>query len=197
MRKREVWKEAVDINLQFEQALASQCAPALQGVKPSNLMVCFPKDYPDWSTLLQTYQRMLAPAGIILTTICRCERRWLLLVYRKACLEQQLKSPPVHALLKEEGYPVERGVDAVVNHLRTRMQDGFAHEIGLLLGYPMEDVVGFCRNHGRNYRYCGQWKVYSDVDRAKAMFSRFERCRDDLCSMIEHGVPLSFALGVA
>ena len=35
----------------------------------------------------------------------------------------------------------------------------FPHELGLLLGYPVEDVLGFIRNEGRNYLYCGYWKV--------------------------------------
>ncbi len=31
----------------------------------------------------------------------------------------------------------------------------FPHEMGLLLGYPVEDVVGFMENNGKNYLYSG------------------------------------------
>ena len=31
----------------------------------------------------------------------------------------------------------------------------FPHEIGLLLGYPVEDVLGFIRHQGKNYLYTG------------------------------------------
>lgn len=31
----------------------------------------------------------------------------------------------------------------------------FLHEIGLLLGYPVEDVLGFIRHQGKNYLYTG------------------------------------------
>ena len=31
----------------------------------------------------------------------------------------------------------------------------FPHEIGLLLGYPVEDVLGFIRYQGKNYLYTG------------------------------------------
>ena len=36
----------------------------------------------------------------------------------------------------------------------------FPHEIGLLLGYPPEDVSGFIENGGKNFLCSGYWKVY-------------------------------------
>ena len=38
----------------------------------------------------------------------------------------------------------------------------FPHEMGLLLGYPVEDVKGFIRNGGENCLYIGYWKVNLD-----------------------------------
>lgn len=31
----------------------------------------------------------------------------------------------------------------------------FPHEMGILLGYPIEDVWGFIENEGKNYLYTG------------------------------------------
>lgn len=39
----------------------------------------------------------------------------------------------------------------------------FPHEMGLLLGYPIEDVVGFMEHSGKEYLYSGYWKVYENV----------------------------------
>ena len=37
----------------------------------------------------------------------------------------------------------------------------FPHEMGLLLGYPVEDVTGFMVHGGKNSLYSGYWKVYA------------------------------------
>jgi hypothetical protein len=54
---------------------------------------------------------------------------------------------------------------------------GFPHEIGFFLGYPPDDVLGFIRQKGKNYKYRGLWKVYGDVNRAINLFQRYENCR--------------------
>ena len=70
---------------------------------------------------------------------------------------------------------------------RLRERDGFPHEIGLFLGYPAEDVYGFLKYGGKNCKYTGCWKVYSDVDRALALFDRYRRCRSALCRRVSNG----------
>ena len=181
----------------WEGVLAAQCAPAMVGIKPSNLLVCLREQFPDFDETVEEHARLLSRAGVEMKLLCRCERRWLLLIYRPECLKQQLQEPETAKLLRKAGYPVEEGMGAVLETLCERMQEGFPHEIGLLLGYPAEDVVGFCENEGRNYRCCGQWKVYSDVERAKRMFARFDRCRDELCRRVGSGIPLLRVLGAA
>lgn len=37
---------------------------------------------------------------------------------------------------------------------RISASEDFPHEIGLFLGYPVDDVTGFIQNKGRNYLLC-------------------------------------------
>ncbi len=46
----------------------------------------------------------------------------------------------------------------------------------MFLGYPLEDVVGFIENHGRNYTCCGCWKAYGDPEAARRRFDQYRRC---------------------
>ena len=55
--------------------------------------------------------------------------------------------------------------------LTCRKGKRFPHEIGVLLGYPAEDVKGFVVNEGKNYLYSGYWKVYGDLSEAKQLFT--------------------------
>ena len=64
--------------------------------------------------------------------------------------------------LSEKGYEVSNAFD-FVNDLFNRMKNeqGFPHEIGVILGYPVEDVIEFEKHQGKNCKYCGCWKRYS------------------------------------
>ena len=73
---------------------------------------------------------------------------------------------------------------------RLRTQPEFPHEIGLFLGYPLRDVVGFIENRGRNFTCCGYWKSYGDPTRARAYFTRCRRCIQNYMAMFEQGVPI-------
>ena len=54
----------------------------------------------------------------------------------------------------------------------------FPHEIGVFLGYPLEDVTGFINNTGKNFRYSGIWKVYGDEKEAEKRFYKYKKCTE-------------------
>ena len=95
-------------------------------------------------------------------------------------------------LLERDGYPLAGGLEAMLDHLASRMagSGGFPHEVGLFLGYPAEDVEGFRRHGGQGYKYSGLWKVYSDVERAQRCFRQYGCCRRALCRRLEAGCRL-------
>jgi hypothetical protein len=63
----------------------------------------------------------------------------------------------------------------------------FPHEIGLFLGYPIDDVLGFVKHKGRNYKLCGYWKVYGNVEKAKNNFHCYELCREYMRIWLQKG----------
>lgn len=178
-------------NPQFERTLAYHCAPAMAGIKSADL-ISWDGRAQDFPALVEAYDRVLAGRGIRLRLLCTCKRRCLVLVYRPECLTRQLSLPGVRRMLGEEGYPTEGGLESQLDELRARLSGGaFPHEVGLFLGYPPEDVEGFCRHQGRNFKLCGCWKVYSNVEHAKQRFHRYHCCRKALCRRVEAGTPLA------
>lgn len=170
-----------------EEMLARNCAPVLAGIKPSNLFSC----PASCGEQLAAYGMLLEEKGIQTLSLCACGSRTLTLVYRKSLLEQQLCRSDVRACLGRFGYPVSKGLEAMLAWLqqRVRTEKGFPHEIGCFLGYPMEDVAGFIREKGRNCKCCGMWKVYGDEAYAKRLFRRYEQCCRAFCRHLERGVP--------
>ncbi|MGI6031174.1 MAG: DUF3793 family protein [Eubacteriales bacterium] len=172
----------------LDQLLAQHCAPALAGIKPANLVACSRREFPQLEAHLARLAPLLASKGIQMRIVCGCEKRQLLLVYRPALLSAHLSRPEVQPLLRKAGYQEEAPLDVQLAQLSQRFSaSGFPHEIGLFLGYPPEDVAGFCQHRGQHCKYAGQWKVYGDVDRAKALFQRYDRCRAAVCRRVAQG----------
>ena len=181
----------------LEGTIVYHCAPTLVGLKAASLLSLSASAYPALPALVGAYDRLLSPSGLRLEILCRCDRRFLVLVYRPAALERHLASPAARALLRAAGYAPEGDLAAWLDHLRGRLGGGggFPHEIGLFLGYPPEDVAGFLADPGGPCALCGYWKVYHNVDETRARFSRFDRCRAALLSRLRAGFTLSQLFG--
>ena len=79
-------------------------------------------------------------------------------------------APQVQEVLLELGYPAGNP-DACAAHLARvfRQAETFPHEIGFFLAYPPDDVIGFIRHQGRDYKAMGLWKVYGDCEQAELL----------------------------
>lgn len=124
--------------------------------------------------------RKLAPFGLALWIMSTCPKTGasLIYLYRAAWLRRVLSAEPVRAFLERMGYTAGRSCAALLEQLHRRLSLGreFPHEIGVFLGYPLEDVVGFIENHGQNYTCCGCWKAYGNPMAAEALFDSCRRC---------------------
>lgn len=183
----------------LDECLIFHCAPALAGIKPSSLVSCAAVDYPAFDKDLRELNSKLNPKGIFFAPVCGCKNRVLLLVYRESKLAAHLSDSKVKQYLENEGYPVSLGTKAVINHLKTRLASSaaFPHEVGVLLGYPVSDVLAFVSNKGKNCKLSGYWKVYSNLREAALLFSRYDRCREVLCRRYEHTPSLVHLFGAA
>ena len=95
--------------------------------------------------------------------------RLVILIYREAELTKYLEREEVRGFIYKCGYEtsdMNKIFQAFVKRYMRYMElkQDFPHELGLLLGYPIEDVEGFIENHGKNFLHSGYWKVYKDAD---------------------------------
>ena len=136
--------------------------------------------YPDLPQRLSEYRNAFAAREIHFEIVCACSARFLLLVYNKPQLERRMADPQVQHVLRHFAYPVGQPLDVLLRNLKRRiaMSKDFPHEIGLFLGYPIEDVVGFIRYAGKGCKLSCLWKVYGDAEAASRLFDRLSRvCR--------------------
>ena len=130
--------------------------------------------------------------GVELMLLRKTKTRALIYVFRRTHLQQDLLQPGVEPFLKSCGY-ASTDADGALQTLCGRLQETreFPHEIGVFLGYPLEDVVGFIANRGRNYTCCGYWKAYGDPEAARRRFDRYRRCTAICCERFRRGVQIT------
>lgn len=158
----------------FEERLVRSCAPTLAGLKTGNLFRY--RCGRDTLREIGEWGQRLRDKDIRIRVIRREEGYVLVYVYRRSMLEHDLEDPDVRAFLTGRGYDCS-DIDASVSLLRRRMCfEDFPHEVGLFLGYPLHDVLGFINNCGRDCRFCGCWKVYDNEHQTKEQFVRFKEC---------------------
>ena len=182
-----------DISRTFEAVLVRQCAPTLAGMKPGSIF-CFNHSPLEVSRQkVCQWNKQLEPFG--LTVQILLERPGsssvIVFVYRHDRLEQMLSDDAYQSFLAEAGYE-RTNLDDLLEQLaqRLRTQPEFPHEIGVFLGYPLRDVIGFIENHGRNFTCCGFWKSYGDPAEMQVCFACYRRCIQTYVAMFEQGIPI-------
>jgi hypothetical protein len=169
---------------EIESIIINQCSPVLFGCKPSALFMIQSEYY-------LSYLSTLLPEDIGFTVLRKHENKLLVLAFDKTSLEKTILNEVILKLLGGLGYPAGRGdpgneqasgtasVFILLDYLKKRFElKDFPHEVGFFLGYPAEDVLGFVKHRGENYKLCGYWKVYGNVNRARKCFNRYDFCRE-------------------
>jgi hypothetical protein len=140
------------------------------GCKPAAL-------FPLGTAGLPSLRRVLPP-NIRCRVIREGRGRALLFLFDRALLEDTIFHDPIRQTLTGMGYPSRLSLPLFLTHLQKQFNCGCPHEVGLFLGYPLEDVLGFIKNRGSRYKLCGPWKVYGDVEQARNNFRKYDFCRE-------------------
>ena len=172
------------MSTQLQRVLAIHSAPALCGIKASNLINV---DYSDdlFKEIEELNKKFTNFRFYILK---KYKNKVLILIYRKRVLERELNRNSNKEFLKELGYDVS-SIDSMLLCLKERIAyDDFPHEIGVFLGYDLSDIKSFIEN--KKCLYTGYWKVYSNLDEKLELFSKYTRCKNCVIKMIDKGFPI-------
>ena len=171
--------------------LCHSLGPVLLGIKPAALI-----------------QMSSAEAGLLKRIRSLCPIRYYPLdvypgnqvfIYIPELLDRAFMQPGALYFLRSIGYGGDT-VEEYVRELIRRVQGSrshrnlFPHEIGIFLGYPLEDVIGFWLNGGRNPLYEGEWKCYSDVEAVAELQKLHSNARQVLASSLQAGESLETIL---
>ena len=162
--------------------VALRAAEVLEGIKPSNLVNMVNRRPPcgrDFRSLWKEHGPALMRESRLeaLELIDRGDSL-LLLLYDRDSLERLLSRSNVVILLRRAGYAGDFDVDSILNELQSRLSSGkFPHEIGILLGYPLKDVVGFMGWARLPLSCQGPWKIYGNPQQSLLLAETHRECR--------------------
>ena len=175
---------ALDLN-ELETKIALQCAPVLCGVKLANILIIPTINEQQTKELFQDSTLTLAYLFTYL------DKSYYLL-YQKEGLDMYLCSEQVLAArlsiglkpcsLREMMHQIAYEYENCL-----KFHHRFPHEIGFLLGYPPQDVLGFIHQDGKNYLYCGYWKVYANLSMTLELFESYEKVKEFLLEYLLRG----------
>lgn len=159
--------------------MIEHCSPTLASLKIANLFGYCYESEEHLNQEIARWNRVFAEKGIAVLVLGKKESRALIYVYRVKRLQAALKDEQVRGFLAHYGYDTYCDLDAQLKRLAKRIDEaeGFPHEIGVFLDYPLEDVIGFIANRGKNSKCAGCWKVYGDACKACETFARYEKCK--------------------
>ena len=181
--------------MEFDQALVEHGALTLAGLKPASLFRFLPGEGGDFVGRFLACRALLDSRGLELTILKGCRRRgeYLLCLYRRRDLAAVLEQPEHRRFLRGMGYAPWTGARDCLRQLAARLclSADFPHEVGVFLGYPLEDVEGFIRNKGQGYTCCGHWKSYGDPAEARRRFAGYRACTETYRRRYDGGTPIT------
>ena len=102
-------------------------------------------------------------------------------------MEKVLKNKRCVNFLKFVGYPSDYKLDDYINELIIRLQsEEFPHEIGVFLGYPLKDVLGFMGYGNKELVEVRNWRIYGDKEISYKVYNSFMRDKAIMKDMTEN-----------
>lgn len=166
--------------MKLERGLVAHCAPTLASLKTGCLFNAVHGQDESVEQQVEQLNRQLEPRGVRLAVLRRGQKGSLIYVFRPKDLGRDLAQADVADFLHRCGYEKEERVDSAICRLCQRLQGQkeFPHEIGVFLGYPLEDVEAFIENGGKNAKCTGFWQVYCNEEEALRRFSQYKKCAE-------------------
>ncbi len=186
----------------LQQGIAQYCAPVLMGMKPAGMFnvvryhevgtrpcgkPLMAQAAPGQVELaVSSVDGTLRETGVRVRAMAHRKGSSMVFVWRPTLMRAFIGRDPEATMLEVEGYDVDSD-EACIDRLQARIlsfdsrprnpdgTDRFPHEVGFLLGYPLDDVMGFVRTRARALAR-GWWNVYSDVERAQRVFRTYDAC---------------------
>lgn len=179
---------------EIEYSLCVNCGVTLAGIKPASLF----NIKSGLVKNLRDYGKVFSGRGVEVRFIKLNGDRLLLYVFKRSELEKILFEKENMEFLRGCGYAYST-VDEALRILirKLRFDKRFPHEIGVFLGYALEDVKGFISSPKEGVYFTGYWKVYAHAAEKALTFARYRFCTATIERKLKSGETLERIFKIA
>ncbi len=162
-------------------------APTLDGIKPSSL-INFKDGKRDLLSIWNKNKELVCKfLRLKYYELNSTSNSTLVLFYDEVLLKETLSDIDNSEFLISLGYDTH-DLNLSFAFLSEKMAIDFPHEIGIFLGYPLEDVYEFMYNENRTCLYVGYWKVFSNLKESLKTFEKYRVSQNKIVNYLSDGV---------
>lgn len=174
------------INSSYIKWLVEILGPVFLGSKPSEIISVPFHDANRFEKLDDINRYFSKCKKIEYIVIHKENKATKVLFINRDALSKKLSCKKCQNFLKYLGYPKDIDIDSCLNHLVEKLKgDDFPDEIGIFLGYPIKDVVGFM-GYGNYTSYNTKyWRVYGDPKPSEDLYSKFLYHRSKMRNLLK------------
>ena len=166
--------------------MAEKLAPVLMGVKTAELL-CFRMTAEEQLRHLRTVTMLLDKSDKVgYRAFITASGRYKVLFYHLESLQAMVADGRNQRFLLQQGYQANSSLEKLLDQLVFRMESGnLPHEIGLFLGYPLKDVMGFMGHPSLKLTKVTGWRVYGDPEPSDRRYRLIQEARRQMRLQME------------
>lgn len=163
-------------NLSLNQIFIRYSSQTICGIKPANLFTVSAKELS--RKILTTWENIASKQKLILRAFEISNKTMMIFIYNSKWIQDILSNSSIQNYMSSKKFSSPHNVEKSMEELifRLKEKNEFPHEVGIFLGYPLEDVIKFEENKGKFCKYCGYWKSYSNPEEARKCCDLYRDC---------------------
>lgn len=172
----------------FIEWLVQILGPVILGVKPAEIL-SFPSQDKTITEKINKIHNYFGNCKRISYKIFRYNHKSTkIFFYTPLSLDAVLRDYRNAKFLKSIGYPNVYSLESYITHIVDKMMYGtIPDEIGVFLGYPLKDVLGFIGHPSLKLTKINGWRVYGDATLSDKRYNEFLKAKHKINNLLAYG----------
>lgn len=178
-------------NLDMNEFFIRYSSQTICGIKPASMFTIPAENFSE--RIFGEWKKIVRQQNLLIFDFNISEKTKMIFVCDLNWIKKILKDYFVRTYLKNKNYSCVTDAEKTLEELFSRLKENeiFPHEVGVFLGYPLEDVIKFEENQGKFCKYCGYWKSYCNTEEARKCCLRYRLCSQMCKQWFDEGYSIS------
>ena len=172
----------------IEKFLIYNASLVISGVKPSATITIKKGNENLYDKWIKYGISFLKEIDIQYINLRECSNALIILIYSEEKLSNYIFKEENKRFLRQLGYSEENDMREYLEILKRRYKEfNCPHELGIFLGFPLNDVKYFMNCKDKKCLSCGYWLVYNNLQEAQEIFSKYDKVKAHTVNYILSG----------